>query len=342
VLSLRARETGRLAWFLAAGASVGLASATKYSGAAALIMPLVAAAVARAPRTSRASGAIAATGTAAGAFLIGAPYTILDLPAFLNSFGSLAVAYRPRPFGSGAQIYVAHLTTAIGWTGVLLAAAGIFWVMVRGVRDRDIGKWAVLVAFPLVYFPMIATKNLIFARYLLPMLPALCLFLAVVVTDVVAWIFTLKQPQGVRLTAASAFVGVVLFHPVKEGFDWPRQYGRLTTQDVAYRMIQQFIPAQSTVAIERAVLRLPDSAYHTVYVDNLTQRSRDEYLTSGVRFLIASSDGFGPAFAQPDKHPQAYQAYHSLLDEAGQCWPTVEPTSAVSGPEIRICQLRTP
>ena len=95
------------------------------------------------------------------------------------------------------------------------------------------------------------------------------------------------------------------------------------------------------MAIERAVFRLPDSAYHTVYVNNLPEQSRDEYVSSGVTFLIASSEGFGPAFAQPDEHPEAHRAYSELLDEAGQCLRTVEPTSTVSGPHIRVCQLRT-
>ena len=91
VLSLRAHETGRLAWFVAAGASVGLAAATKYNGTVALIMPLIAAALARTPRSSRVWGAVAATAAAGGAFLLGAPYTVLDLPAFLNAFGYMTI-----------------------------------------------------------------------------------------------------------------------------------------------------------------------------------------------------------------------------------------------------------
>jgi 4-amino-4-deoxy-L-arabinose transferase-like glycosyltransferase len=341
VLSLRAYETGRLAWFLAAGASVGLAGATKYNGAVALIMPLVAAAVANEPRSSRVRSAVAATGAAAGAFLIAAPYTLLDLTVFLDAFGVLSVAYRPRPFSSGATIYIGHLRIALGRVGVIVAGAGIVWGLARGIRGRDFGKWAVVAAFPLIYFPMVATKNLIYARYLLPILPFLCLSVAFVVVDVVAWIVRWKQPLGVRAFAVSAFAGLVLLHPVRQGIDWPRQYGGPSTQDAAYRMIQQFVPKESKVAIEHAVLRLPDSAYRTMYVDNLTDRSPQEYVSSGVTFVIASSDGFNPAFARPDRPPDADQAYRRLLDEAAQCLPTIEPTAAVSGPAIRICRLRT-
>jgi 4-amino-4-deoxy-L-arabinose transferase-like glycosyltransferase len=341
VLSLRAYETGRLAWFLAAGASVGLAGATKYNGAIALIMPFVAAAMAKEPRSSRVRSAVAATGAAAGAFLIAAPYTLLDLPAFLDAFGVLGHAYRPRPFSSGAAIYIGHLEVALGWVGVIVAGAGIVWGMARGIRDRDVGKWAVVAAFPLIYFQMVATKNIVYGRYLLPILPFLCLSVAFVVVDVVAWIVRLKQPMWVRSIAAAAFAGVALAPVVSKGIVWPKEYGKRTTQDAAYDVIRLAVPNGSRVAIEHAVLRLPDSAYRTMYVDNLTDRSPEEYVSSGVRFLIASSDGFDPAFARPDQHPDAYQAYRRLLDEAAQCLPTIEPTAAVSGPAIRICRLWT-
>ena len=216
------------------GSGCGLAAATKYNGAVVLVAADVASG-----SSSRAWSAVAAMGAAAGVFLIGAPYTVLDLPAFLNSFGTLAVAYRPRPFGSGAHIYyLGHLTTAIGWPGVTVAGAGMLWVMVRGTRDRELGKWAILVAYPLIFFQMIATQNLVFGRYLLPILPSLCLFVAIVIPDVIASIVRLKQPLGVRILAASSFAGAVFFDRMREGIDWPRQYGRQTTQDTAYGMIQ--------------------------------------------------------------------------------------------------------
>ena len=124
------------------------------------------------------------------------------------------------------------------------------------------------------------------------------------------------------------------------GVAWPKEYGQRTTQDVAYDKIREFIPKRSGVAVERSVLRLPDTAYHTLNVPSLTDRSPQEYVSKGVAFLIASSEAFGPVFAKPDRHLEAYQAYQRLLED-GQCLPPVEPTAAVSGPEIRICRLRT-
>src|SRR6185295_4596736 len=93
LLSLVAHERGTLASFAWAGAAAGLAAATKYNGGSALLMPLLACWMS-APAKSKLTCTLAILGGAGAGFLIGAPYTILDLPAFLNSFARLANEYR--------------------------------------------------------------------------------------------------------------------------------------------------------------------------------------------------------------------------------------------------------
>jgi 4-amino-4-deoxy-L-arabinose transferase-like glycosyltransferase len=141
LLSLRARESGEVRSFLAAGASVGLAAATKYPGAIGLVMPLIAAAATRQPRAA-ARNAFAATAAAGGAYLLGAPYTVLDMPAFLNSFAVLSSTFRPRPFADGARIYTAYLIGGSGWFGGVMAAVGVGWGVVCALRDRSRGNLA--------------------------------------------------------------------------------------------------------------------------------------------------------------------------------------------------------
>ena len=199
VLSLRALETGRLGSFLAAGATVGLAAATKYNGAVALVAPVLAAAASRHARPSRAWCAVGAAAAAGGAFLAAAPYTLLDLPAFLNSFGAMSVYYQPRPFSNGSQIYFGHLNVTLGRLGVLVLQASLLWAVARAVRERQPGRWAILLAFPLLYFQVVATKRLIFARYLLPLVPFASLLMAILIADGVEAIGRLKAPRAVRL-----------------------------------------------------------------------------------------------------------------------------------------------
>ncbi len=339
VLSLRALETGRLASFVAAGAGVGLAAATKYNGAVALVVPLLAAAASRHARPSRVLCALGATAAAGGAFLMAAPYTILDLPAFLNAFAAMSASYQPRPFLEGARIYFGHLNVTLGRLGVLALQASVLWAVVRALRERQAGRWAILLAFPLLYFQVVATKRLIFARYLLPLVPFACVLMGVLIVDAAAAVARLKRPRAARLLATPALVALVLFHGVRAGLAWPAQYGRRTTQDVAYRMIEEFVPPGSGVAIENSVLRLPDSKYRARMVPRLTDRSPEEYRSMQIGFLVASSVVFGPVLANPDARPAEFAAYRRLFEEAGRCLPAATPTEDVTGPEIRVCRI---
>jgi hypothetical protein len=291
-------------------------------------------------------------GTAAGvAFLLGAPYTVLNLPAFLNAFGYLSTAYANRDLLDGAQIYMGHLQSAGGWPVLIAIVAGLVWGPIRAIRDRAIARWALLLVFPVGYFYMIATKQLIFARYLLPILPFLHLLIAVVVVDVVRRLWPVAAPRiGVRMSpvgwaracAAIALPVAVGLTLARNGLAWPQEYGRRTTQDFAYRMLVQFIPEGSGVAVERSVLRLPDSMYRPMVVPRLTDRSPEQYVESGVTYVIATSDVYGPIFENRDRHPDSYAAYQRLFGEEGErCLPTVEPTATASGPRIRICRLQT-
>src|SRR4051812_41421720 len=86
LLSLVAHERNTLRAFAWAGAAAGLAAATKYNGGIALLMPLLACWMTVPARPSRRAAAAAAVAACGAAFLIGAPYTLLDLPGFLNAF----------------------------------------------------------------------------------------------------------------------------------------------------------------------------------------------------------------------------------------------------------------
>ena len=341
VISLRAYETGRLSAFVAAGVAAGCAAATKYNGAVAVLMPLIAAATTLAS-SARVRSAMAAIAGAAAAFLLCAPYTVLDLPEFLNAFAYMAVSYRPRPFPEGADIYLGHLRVALGPLGLLVLALGLGWSVVRAAHMRDTGRWLLLLVFPVVYFQMVATKQLIFARYLLPVMPFACLLMAVVLADALQWIRNRGRVRPMaRAAAMVALVVAVLAYPTRTAGEWPVQHGRRTTLDLAYRLVQQVIPSESTVVVENGVLRLPESRYRQVYAASLAEHTAKEYAEMGATYFVASSDAFGPVMDHPDKHPEANQAYQELFEEHAECMPTVKPTPTASGPQIRICRLRT-
>ena len=82
LLSLVAHERGTLASFATAGAASGLAAATKYNGGIALMMPVIACWMTYPAAPGRVKTISPPSPRARLAFLLLAPYTILDLPDF--------------------------------------------------------------------------------------------------------------------------------------------------------------------------------------------------------------------------------------------------------------------
>lgn len=342
LLSFRAYDSGRWPWFLAAGASVGLATATKYNGAYALLLPLVAAAMTKAPAAYRLGMGTLAVAASGFAFLFASPYVVLDLPAFLNAFGQLSTYYRSRPFFDGASIYIGHLRVASGWAGVLLIGAGIVWGTLRAIRDKALGPWALVVIFPLAYFVSVATKHLIFARYLLPVIPFLCLTMALVVVDAVTWLWRLHRPLSARVSIIGLGLAFVLVPVVRAGVQWPAQWGQPTTADVAYERIRELIPKGSGVVVERAVLRLPDSLYRQLNVHLMPVRTPEHFVSHGFNYVVASSTAFWPVLQHPSEHAREYETYQRVFTRPGYCLPSIQPTAEITGPEIIICRLDAP
>jgi 4-amino-4-deoxy-L-arabinose transferase-like glycosyltransferase len=340
--SLRAHETGRLPWFVAAGASVGLAAATKYNGAVGLVMPLLAAALTLSPARPRLTLVATSVAAAGAAFLLGAPYTLLDLPGFLNGFGLLSQSYPPRPFMSGASNYLGIVRLAVGWPALVALVAGGVWAVVRALGGRHAGRWAIASVFPALYFYLVSTKGLMFSRYLLPALPFFALLIAAAVVDLLRWLATrprLARSARLRTAVTVIVLVVVLFQPVRMGVRWVVQYAKPVTADAAYRLIRHTIPDGAKVAVEGSVLRLPDRLYRSLHSVRFTDGSFEEYADEEVEYYVATSSVYGPVLANPRRYPESYAAYRKLFDQPGACQPVVSPTDSISGPEIRICRL---
>jgi 4-amino-4-deoxy-L-arabinose transferase-like glycosyltransferase len=331
-------ETGRGIWLVAGAATVGLAAATKYNGAYALVLPVIAAAALPGHIGRRIGYAVAAMFISVTAFLLAAPYTVLDLPGFLNAFGALSQFYQHRPFSEGGAIYIAHVRIAVGWIGLGVIAGGIVSITLRAWQQRDLAKWAMFAVLPFLYFYSVSTKQLIFARYLLPVLPFMFIFMANGIMELVGLLRWLNQPVWTRRLAASTVCAIALFPVARAAVAWPRDYGRRTTQDIAYEQIQQTIPAGSGVVIERSVLRLP-RPYKILNVRWLGVHSPENYIARGMTFAVATSDSFGRIMENPAEHADEYARYERVFKAPGHCLPTIEPTDAVSGPQIVICRL---
>jgi 4-amino-4-deoxy-L-arabinose transferase-like glycosyltransferase len=342
LLSLRAHERGTMSAFVWAGVAAGWAAATKYNGLLAVLMPLCAAYAAPADSGStRITRAFAVVGACFAAFLIAAPYTVLDLPAFLTQYAALAGHYgrSSRLPESPWLTYLKYLRQTMSWPGALLAAAGLVLAIVRAFTGPGHIRYVMLVLFPAIYFYVIATRTLVFGRYLLPVLPFACLVAAIAVVSGVSLLRRFAFPRNVRTALIAGGTIAAILPPFITSVSFDRILGRGTTQQQAYTWIRANVPPGSRIVVEGRVVQLPDARYRVQYVNSLAERDVQAYLNDGIDYLVASSAQFALPLRAPQAQPALYGRYRALFDEGEQAFTAVE-SPDLSGPEVRVVRLR--
>ena len=345
LLSLRANEQERAQAFAVAGAAAGLAAATKYPGALALLLPLLAVWMTPGTRPSR----LVATGATLGAFLatflIAAPYTVLDLPGFLNGYARLAGYYNRRELAEAAGVtYLKHLRNALHWPAFLMVLAGLVLGIVRAARGPGRVRWTLAVVFPVVYFWLISRQTLVFGRYLIPLIPFVCVLAASAVVSGVSLLRRFDIPRAPRTALIAGLTVAALLPPAIQAVSFNMMIMRTSTVEQAHEWILENIPAGSKIAIETRVLVLEPQAYKTTNVPRLVMDFRgpgayQEYVSQGFQYVVASSQAFGPPLSAPHENTELYKAYMNLFEQSRELI-RFAPDDSHPGPEIRIFALK--
>ena len=258
LMSLRASERQRAVDFAWAGAAAGLAAAMKYPGGLSILLPLLAAALTSGVRPSRAIAAMAAVAGAATAFLIAAPYTILDLPAFLNGYAHLAGYYSPKALSEPAWLtYWKHLSRSMQWPAVLLLVTGLILGAIRAVRGPGHLRWTITLIFPLAYFYFLSGQTLIYGRYLLPLLPFVCLLAAAGAVSGVSLLRRFDIPRAARTLIIVGATAAAILPPAVQSLQFTRNLRRTSTVELAHAWVIDNIPKGSSIVIETRALLVP-------------------------------------------------------------------------------------
>jgi 4-amino-4-deoxy-L-arabinose transferase-like glycosyltransferase len=339
LLSLRAHERGTAVAFLWAGAAAGLATATKYNGALAALMPLLACWLTTQVRPSRLIATLSVIGAAAAAFLLAAPYTILDLPGFLNGFARLTGEYRAASISADPiwMTYLKHLRGIFGGPGVALTAAGLGLSLVRLIQGPGRARWALVAVFPLVYFVFVSRQTIVFARYLLPILPPLCVLTAIAVVSGVSLLRRFEIPRAPRTALIVGLTVLAILPPAVTAVSFNRMIARQGTVALAYDWIQQNIPPKSVVVVESRGVLLPPH-YAASNTPQLTRRDYADYRREGVQYLVASSQSYGPFLGDPQRFPKEYAAYMTIFEQSREL-VRFTPSRDRPGPELRIMKV---
>jgi 4-amino-4-deoxy-L-arabinose transferase-like glycosyltransferase len=345
LLTLSAHERERASSFAWAGAAAGLAAATKYPAALVLVVPLTAVWMTLGTKPSRLLASLAVLGGAAAAFLVAAPYTVLDLPGFLNGYGHLAGAYTARRLPEPPWLtYYKHLARSMDWPAFLLLMTGFGLGAVRAVRGPGRVRWTVTIIFPLLYYYFLTGQSLVFGRYLLPLLPFVCVLAAVGAVSGVSLLRRFDIPRAPRTAIIAAITAAALLPPAWQSLNFIRTLTRPSTIEQAHSWIMKDIPRGSTIVIETQALLLSPRAFTSKNVPQLVLDSRapgdyDAYVKAGVDYIVASSQKYGAALNNPKDAPELYEAYSRLFGQAQEVM-RFTPSAEHPGPEIRVFRLR--
>lgn len=325
-MTTRAMRLGTARAYGWAAALCGLAAAAKYTGGVAIVAVLAAWLV----RERRAPGAglklAAIAGGAAAAFLIAAPYTVLDMPAFLDGFAAQFARFAvPPPGGDPAwRLYLKHLSPAGAKHTIPLGLAGLALMLVRP-RSRPLA--IPFVAFALAYFYVIASHAHVFGRYALPLIPVLTIAIAVIVLEMLAAlprIPALRRP-ALQPVLAGVLFGLILWPSADAAVAWLDQSKRPDTRTLAADWLKAHAPKGTRVAVENSGPTYLEAAGMRVVGTELLLDRPLEWLRARADYLVISG-------ADPER-------YAGYID-AGPTVFQVSPTPQRWGPPIRIIRIR--
>ena len=212
LLSLNAAERGTSKTFAWAGGAAGLAMATDYTGASALLLPLLAAWMTHPARPSRLACAFVALGSAALAFLAAVPFAVLDLPAFLDGF---ARAVGPRAETARGWVgYLSLLEASLKWPATVILAAGFALGAVRAVKGPGHVRWTLLVVFPVFFLWRISGDADASSLALLPAIAFASVLIANAVVSGVSLLRRFSIPRAPRTALIVALTVAALLPPL--------------------------------------------------------------------------------------------------------------------------------
>src|SRR3954451_13059753 len=166
--------------YLLAGVGLGIGCATKYT-AGIVILPIVAAALVhgRAALSRLGLAALAAL----VAFVLANPWSVLDFSSFRDGLNHQSSATNGEQGGklgldqrSGILYYLWTLTWGFGWAPTLAALGGAV-----GLAVREKARFWILVPAPLLFLFFMGLQGRFFGRWVMPILPLLCLLAAAAV-----------------------------------------------------------------------------------------------------------------------------------------------------------------
>jgi hypothetical protein len=237
------------------GLLAGLATASKYTQVVA-ILPVLASILLTPLRRRAIACAAVAVAAMVAAFVAAVPYSLIDIPGFLNGVGYEVFHYASGHAGFAGDpgipqlvYYLKHFAAEFGYPICLLALLGI--------GACAYGEWrAAVVAsiLPAALLWLLTTQRVHFTRNALPIQPFVAMFAAYGVVIVHGWLGGLASRRGLtrRRVNLSAVTAVVLFLAVVPFWRYREHVrDRIDSRNVARAWVADNLPYTWALVVPR-------------------------------------------------------------------------------------------
>jgi 4-amino-4-deoxy-L-arabinose transferase-like glycosyltransferase len=307
------RSEGKARWYFLAGLAAGLAGATKYNGAVAIIMPLAAHLLATPwGEWGWLNGRffLIPAGFLLG-FFGGNPFALGNLPDFLNGLALVLHHYgteQPGFEGTGNwRWYVRVFATSADGPWVVAGTVGLVALLWRDWR-----KGVLLIVFPLVYFLLVSRFVVRFERNMVPLLPFLALGGGWLLDAGADWLaHRFRRGRGFSSALAALGACLVLALPLTAAISFDTAISRTDHREVAGRWLEGNVAQGSKIALEHYSIPFDHTAYSVEDVIRASSHDLAWYQQEGYDILIIS-DGVWELLR---RLPSAYADKLAVYDE---------------------------
>lgn len=341
-------------WYMLAGASVGLAAASKYTGAL-LMIGVVAAHLLRSDTFKKAlisladSRLITAIGSAAIVFFITNPYIILSFKEFHDDFsfeeahmagGHLGID--PRTSTAGFYLFRV-LPSSLGLVCLVISVCSIIWL---ALRRQERPTWLLLL-IPLSYLSVICSWTMRANRYILPVIPMLILLGSIGIISASTWLSEkiLKDGDGkihsklLYPGIATAIVLITAFQPFTEAISYHESFALPDTRQIAQEWIQKHFPPRSSIVMPPVGITFRDSSYNLLDLPFLPSAAEEMAPFYDPRWfedfdLVIGSDFDYSRYLQDTVRYRTFINYYASLRRTWNLDFEVKPVEHQTGPTL--------
>jgi 4-amino-4-deoxy-L-arabinose transferase-like glycosyltransferase len=313
---LRTRQEAR--WYLLAGLCAGLAGATKYNGAVAIVLPFLAH-VLSTPwgEWGWLNGRLFLT---CGGFLLGFfggnPFALGNLPDFLGDLATVLHHYgtqHPGFEGKGNwRWYPSVFLTSADAPWVLVGALGLL-----GLLLKEWKKGLLLIAFPAIYYVMVSRFIVRFERNMVPLLP----FLAIgggwlIATGAEFLARRSGRPKGLSHILAGLGAALLICLPLVASISLDGTLSQTDHREIAGQWVEENIAKGSKVALEHYSIPFDYDQYQVEDIIRASDHDLDWYQQEGFDVLVISDGVWEILRREPEIYADKLDALAELTDSS--------------------------